>query len=115
MNCGRNHNSPRLVQARSLVSEDFFDLNAFVAVSGNFGDAGDLSGTVAESCHLNDQLDGRSGLLADDWLCQSHVRHQDHRFDPMEAVSRRVGVHRRHGAVVAGIHGLEHIERLRAA
>ena len=41
--------------------------------------------------------------------------HRDHRLDAAERVARRVGVDRRQRAVVPGVHGLQHVERLGAA
>ena len=43
------------------------------------------------------------------------VGHRDHRVEPVERVARRVGVDRRQAAVVAGVHGLQHVQRLFAA
>ena len=47
-------------------------------------------------------------------LGQLDAAHHDHRLEPAEQLARRVGVHRRHGAGVAGVHGLEHVEGLGA-
>ena len=46
---------------------------------------------------------------------QVHTRHQDHGFQTGEHVSRGVGVSCGKGAVVTGIHRLQHIQRLAAA
>ena len=46
---------------------------------------------------------------------QLEAGHHDHGFQPGEGVARRVGVQRGHRAFVAGVHGLEHVERLGAA
>ena len=46
---------------------------------------------------------------------QLDAGHEDHRLESGEHVARRVGVAGRHRAVVAGVHGLEHVERLTAA
>ena len=49
----------------------------------------------------------RSGML--------QVGHRHHRVEAVERVARAVGVDGRQAAVVAGVHGLQHVERLVAA
>ena len=54
------------------------------------------------------------------WLRTARVRdvearHRHHVLDPRQRVARRVGVDRRQRAVVAGVHRLQHVERLGAA
>ena len=46
---------------------------------------------------------------------QIEARHQHHVLDAGERVARGVGVDRRQRAVVAGVHRLQHVERLAAA
>ena len=41
--------------------------------------------------------------------------HHDHRFETAEGLARAVGVQRAHRAVVARVHGLQQVERLRSA
>ena len=57
----------------------------------------------------------RRDLLADGADRQVDAGHQDHRLEAGERVARGVGVDRGHRAVVAGVHRLEHVERLAAA
>ncbi len=45
----------------------------------------------------------------------SRPGHADHGFETAEGVARGVGVDGRHLAFVAGVHGLDHVERFRAA
>ena len=54
-------------------------------------------------------------LLAHRLLGQVDVAHRDHRFDSGQRVARRVRVNGRERAVVAGVHRLQHVERLFAA
>ena len=44
-----------------------------------------------------------------------HAGHAHHLLEPLERVARRVGVNRRHRPFVAGVHRLQHVERLFAA
>ena len=43
---------------------------------------------------------------------QVEAGHADHHLEPAERVAGVVGMDGRHAAVVAGVHGLEHVERL---
>ena len=75
----------------------------------------DLARPALQAVGLDDQVDGRGDLLPHRLDRQLEAGHHDHRFEPGQGVARRVGVQRGHRAVVAGVHGLEHVERLGAA
>ena len=75
----------------------------------------DLALAILEAGLLDDQVDRRGDLLADDLERHIHTRHHRHRLHTRDRVTRRVGVQGRQGAVVAGVHRLEHIHRLTAA
>ncbi len=64
---------------------------------------------------LHDQVHRRGDLLPDRLLRNIEVGHRHHRVQPVQRVTRRVGVDRRQAAVVAGVHRLEHVERFFAA
>ena len=64
---------------------------------------------------MDDQVDGRRDLLANGALWQLEAGHHDHRLESREDVARAVGMSRRQRAVVARIHGLQHVERLARA
>ena len=53
-------------------------------------------------------------VLAVGFLRDLDVAHQDHVFHTAKAFAWAVGVQRTHGAVVAGVHGGEEVETLRA-
>ena len=74
----------------------------------------DLARPALEAVGLDDQVDGRGDLLPHRLDRQLEAAHHDHRFEPGQGVARRVGVQRRHRPGVAGVHGLEHVQRLRA-
>ena len=61
------------------------------------------------------QVDGRGDLLADGPDRQVDAGHEHHGLEADERVARAVGVDRGQRAVVAGVHGLEHVEGLAAA
>ena len=80
-----------------------------------FGDMGDPPRPVAEARHMHDQIDRRDDLLADGVDAHAGIRHPHHHLQAGQAVARAVGVNRGQRAVVAGIHGLHHVERFFAA
>ena len=59
---------------------------------------------------MDDELDGTRHLLANGAHRQVHARHEAHRLETREHVARRVRVNGRDRPVVAGVHGLEHVE-----
>src|SRR6478752_7196454 len=81
----------------------------------DLGDVDDLPGPVLQTALLDDQVDGRGDLLADGADREVDAGHEDHRLEPGEHVARAVGVTGRHRAVVAGVHRLEHVQRLAGA
>ena len=64
---------------------------------------------------MDDQVHRRGDLLADGARGQLEARHEHHRLEARNDVARRVGVDGRERAVVAGVHRLEHVQRLAAA
>ena len=64
---------------------------------------------------MNDEVERARDLLADRAHRQVEARHQHHRLDARERVALAVGVDGRQRAVVAGVHRLQHVERLGAA
>ena len=60
------------------------------------------------------EVDGRGDLLPDGPGGQVEAGHEHHGLEPGQGVAGRVGVHGRQRALVAGVHGLEHVEGLAA-
>ncbi len=83
--------------------------------AGDLGDVGDLARAVGQAGALDDEVDRRGDLLADGARGQVEAGHEHQRLEARERVARRVGVQRGQRAVVAGVHRLEHVERLAAA
>src|SRR5690348_2740258 len=79
-----------------------------------FGDEGDLSRPVAETGNLHEQVDRRRHLLPDRSNVEVRAGHADHDLEAADCVARTVGVNGGQGAVVAGVHGLHHVERFLA-
>src|SRR6266545_4416224 len=87
-----------------------------VAVDADdFGDAGHLSGSVTQARSVDHDVDGAGKLLANYLVGYVLARHHHHGLETREGIARRVGVHGGHGAVVARVHGLQHVERFRPA
>src|SRR5713226_734764 len=77
-----------------------------------FGDVRDAAGTVAEARHLHEHVDSRADLLAHGTHAHVGVGHTDHDFQTSDGVAWIVGVYGGQRAIVTGVHGLQHIERL---
>jgi hypothetical protein len=76
---------------------------------------GDAARAVAQASGLNDDVDRADDHFADGLRGQAIAAHGDHRFQTADGLARRVGVQRAHRAVVAGVHGLQQVERLGTA
>ena len=97
----------RLLEREHVLHDDDVTLHAL-----DLGDVGDLAGAVLEPVLVDDQVHRGRDLLADGPQRQLHAGHQHHRLEAGEHVAGGVGVARGHRAVVAGVHGLEHVQRL---
>src|SRR5271165_591432 len=93
-----------------LKREDFLHADDVFFHAGDLRDTGYLARSVAHAGGLHDDGDGRRNLLAHRFFGHIHVAHGDHRFEPGDGIAWGVGVNGGHGAFVAGIHGLEHVE-----
>src|ERR1035438_981808 len=108
------HLAPR-ADAAALELEDVLHLHQVVFHAHHFGDAGGFAGAVGHAGGVHHDVDGAGELLPDDFVGHVLAGHHDHGFETREGVARRIGVHRGHGTVVAGVHGLQHVERFGAA
>ena len=108
---GRSASTPMLLELKDLLHGDHVPFHA-----DDLGDAGHLARPALQPAGLDDQVDGGGDLLAAARVTgRFEPGHADHRLEPRQGVARRVGVDGGHRAVVAGVHGLEHVERLGAA
>ena len=81
----------------------------------DLGDLGDAAAAVAHALDLDDQVDGAGDLGADGARRQAGDAHLHHVLDAGQRVARGVGVDGADRAVMAGVHGLQHVEGLGAA
>ena len=105
-----------LVDAFLLELEDVLHDDRVLFHADDFGDVGDLARTALQAVGLDDQVDGAGDLRAA-WPCSGSSKPAI-----MIIVSRRAtasrGVlawQRGQRAFVAGVHGLQHVERFRTA
>src|SRR4029453_9883726 len=104
-----------LVDAGAVVEgEDVLEGDDVALHADDLGDMGDAAGAVLQPRLVDDQVDGRGDLLADGPHRDVDPGHQDHGLQPRQHVAGRVGVDGGQRAVVAGVHGLEHVEGLAA-
>src|SRR5205814_4013376 len=95
--------------------EDVLHTHDILVHAGYFRNVRDAPRAVTQAGDLNDHRDGRGNLLPDRLFRQVQVGHQRHGLQARDGVPRTVGVNGGKRAVVAGVHGLEHVERLFAA
>src|SRR5215217_3604341 len=104
-----------IVFAGHLVDEQVLGHDHVAFEADDLGDVGDPARTVAQASGLDDHVDGADDHLANGARGQAVAAHGDHALDTADGFARAVGVEGAHRAVVAGVHGLEEVERLRAA
>ena len=95
--------------------EDVAQDRAVGVVAHDFGDLRDLAAPVRHARLVDDEVDGRRDLRPDRFERYVDRGHHHHRLEARQRVPCRVGVDGRHASVVAGVHGLQHVEGLGAA
>src|SRR5579872_4715882 len=101
---------PRLFEHKEVLHGDEFAFHADA-----LGDGGNAAAAVAHTGDLNEQIDSGADLLADGAHAHIGIAHPNHDLQTADGIARGVGVHGGERAVVAGVHGLKHVERLFAA
>ena len=81
----------------------------------HLGDVRDPARAVDEARDLHEHVECARGLLADRAQRQVDAGGEHEGLEAGERVARRVRVDRRQRALVAGVHRLEHVQRLGAA
>src|SRR5579875_2176410 len=89
---------------------DLLHLDHVALETGHLGNRGHFSLAVRLSLKLYDELDRARDLAAYRSHRHRQAGHADHLLQSREGVARRVRVNRRHGAFVARVHGLQHVE-----
>src|SRR5437867_903205 len=78
--------------------------------SRDFRNVGHTPATVAHSRDLDHDGNCRRHLLPDCTLRQVDVGHGDHGFQAGKRIAAGIGMDGGHRALVAGVHGLQHVE-----
>ena len=94
--------------------EDVLERDHVGLHSEHLGDVADPSRAVDEARDLHEEVEGAGHLLADRAQRQVDARREHEGLEAAERVARRVRVDRRQRALVAGVHRLEHVQRLGA-
>ena len=95
--------------------EEILERDDVALHAGDLGDLSDAPRAVDEPRDVDEQVEAACDLLADRLDRQLDAGHQHEHLEPVQRVTRRVRVDRRERSVVAGVHRLEHVERLGAA
>ena len=122
MKCGRTAARLELADQRAVAvlaleveGEQVLRGDHLAFHADHLGDVGDPADAVAHALDLDDQVDRAGDLGAHRLARQVDARHADHVLHAGQRLARVVGVQRAHRAVVAGVHRLQHVERLGAA
>ena len=99
-----------VVEQEQVLQGDHLALHA-----DDLGHVGDAPAAVLQPALVHDQVDRARDLLPDGAHRQVEAGHQHHRLQAGERVTGRVGVDGGERAVVAGVHRLQHVERLATA
>ena len=103
------------VLSDQLVDEQVLHDDHVTFQAHDLGNVGDAARTVAQTRGLDDDIDRSADHFPDRSRRQREAAHGDHRLQSGKAFARVVGMERAHRAIVAGVHGLQQIERLRSA
>jgi len=101
--------------ANDIVEEHVLGDDGVAFHSHHFGDVSDAARPIAQTRGLHDHVDGGADHLADGARGQRKAAHGDHGLAARQGFARIVGVQRTHRAVMAGVHRLQEVERLRSA
>src|SRR5262245_8540337 len=107
--------SSRFVNAFLYVLVNVLHDDRVLLHAHDFGDARHAADTALQSVRLNQNIQGARHLLTHGFDRQIEARHHDHRFQTRDRVARRIGVQGGQRAVVARVHGLQHVQRFRSA
>src|SRR3990172_8740153 len=97
-----------------LEDEDVLEDDGLALDALDLGDVRDLARAVLQPRDLHDDVERAGDLLLDGPGRQVDAGHEAHRLQAADHVARIVRVAGRQRAVVSGVHGLQHGERLTA-
>src|SRR6266568_4769525 len=100
------------VEARPREAEDVLHRDHVLLHADDLADLHDFASPVAQALEVHDHVQGARDLGANRAQGKVVARHQHERLDTCEGVARLVRMQRGHRPVVAGVHRLQHVERL---
>src|SRR5437870_4351475 len=106
------HHVPFRVDAPTLEGENVLHRDDIALHPHKLGDGYHLARPVREAAHLNDDVDRAGNLLPHRLFGQVEIRHRNHRLQTTEGIAWTIGVQGRQRAVMTGVHGLQHVDRL---
>src|SRR5438132_523766 len=90
--------------------EEILQLELIALHADDLADLDDLARPIGEPRDLDEHVHRESDLLTNRLHGQFEAGHQDHHLEPLQALARRVRVHRGERPVVAGVHRGEHVQ-----
>src|SRR5678816_860068 len=109
------HDLAILGQAGLAEHEDVLHGDHVLFHTDDFADRHHAARTIRQARGVHDHVEGGADLLAHDAVGKVDAAHQHERLEAMQGVARAVGVNGGERAVVAGVHGLQHVHHFRAA
>src|SRR5882672_11274060 len=103
------------VLADHVVQEQVLGNDGVAFHAHHLGDVRDAAGAVTQARGLDDDVDRSADHFANGPRRQRESAHRDHRFAARQGFAGIVGVQRSHRAVMAGVHGLQQVERFGSA
>ena len=109
------HHRPLLVDPGFFEAEDLLHGDDVLLHADDLRQAGHASRPVGVARHLNHQIDGGGHLLFHGPGRKLESCHRHHRLESCQSVPGGIGVNGGERAVVAGVHGLQHVDGFAAA
>src|SRR5882757_4766224 len=103
------------VHPRASKREDLRHRDDVAFHAGDFLNADNASATVLATLNLDHDVDCGGNLRTQRPNRKCNACHRHHRLNAAQCISCRVCVYSRQGTVMAGVHGLEHVEGFSAA
>src|SRR5579885_876608 len=98
-----------------LINHDVLGRYDISLEANDLCNVGNAARTITKPRRLDDDINRGNNHFTDGFRRQRESAHRDHRFETADCFAGRVCMQSTHRAVVAGVHGLQEIERFRPA